>query len=359
VNSTKPKQTVWQSQPSNQIGRSRLFSAGDITYVSASFFLGTMQLLPASQRVRVVNRASKFLAGLLTVANVHSTQTLRHNLEIVLGQDRLSQTIEEDVRHLLSITIWNSLIMNTLPVLPRQHILDLVPVDGLSWLDDYRAEGSPVLVWAYHFGVHPLIVAAVLHAHGYPINAITHVRHVPAGATVFQRFYLNRLKSIGDQFPVINPQEGLQRKMLDVLRGKECLYITPDYMIPVDEIEPGSAFVACVDFLGRKAWLQTGGLRLAKRLKARVVTVISVPGDRDQPRLVVEPLELPTSGLTPAELQQDLQVCMQYLEGHVLRCPDWWWDVKRDDLEKRLMPNSDHKQTHTGDGTEGQTDDED
>lgn len=314
----------------------RLVSPGDVTYVFASLFLSGMQLLPASQRVRVVNKVSAFLGRLLHAVNVHSTKTIRGNLNTLLSSDHSPDVVQADLRRLLSLIVWNALMINSLPVLSREQIADLVPVDGISCLDDCLDDDYPVLIWSYHFGIHPLIVAAILHARGYPIHAVTHVRHMPVAASVFQRRYLQRLERIGDQFPVIDPREGVQRKMLDVLRNRECLYVTPDYMIRVDEIQPQSAFVVPIDFLGRRTWLQTGGLRLPKRLKAKIITVLSTRDNGDVRRLVVEPFELPTSGLTPAELQHDLQMCMRRLELHVLADPYLWWDLKRDDLLERL-----------------------
>ena len=347
MTSTKQNQVA---RHHNQTHRLRLVSPGDVTYVLASLFLSGMQLLPASQRVRVVNKVSALLGRLLHAANVHSTITIRNNLNTVLDSDRSPDVVEADLRRLLSLAVWNALMINSLPVLSREQIVDLVPIDGISCLDDYLDDGRPVLIWSYHFGVHPLIVAAILHARGYPIHAIAHVRQMPVAASVFQRCYLQRLERIGNQFPVINPREGVQREMLDVLRNKECLYVTPDYMIPADEIQPKSAFVVPIDFLGRRTWLQTGGLRLAKRLKAQVVTMLSTPGDGngDERRLLVEPFELPTPGLKPVELQRDLQMCMRRLELHVLAHPYLWWDLKRDDLAERLttIPQDKSNDTH-------------
>ena len=331
--STQQNRAAWHR---NQTHRLRLISSGDLTYVLAALFLSGMQLFPASQRVQVIAKVSAFLGRLLHAVNVHSTRTLRENLNAVLGSDRSSSVVKEDLSRLLSLTVWNVLMINALPVLPREQIVDLVPIDGISCLDDCLDGGRPVLIWSYHFGVHPLIVAAILHARGYPIHAVTHVRQMPAAASVFQRFYLHRLRCIGEQFPVIDPREGANRNMLDVLRNNECLYVTPDYMVPEDRTRPRSAFVVLVDFLGRGAWLQTGGLRLAKRLGARVLTVLSTQDDRDVRRLVVEPFELPTPGLTPAELQRDLQMCMRRLEARVRAHPYLWWDLKRDDLLERL-----------------------
>jgi len=342
--STKQDQVAWHH---NQAQRLRLVSPGDLTYVFASLFLSGMQLLPASQRTRVVNKVSAFLGRLLHDLDVYSTKTIRKNLNILLGSGCSSGIVEADLRRLLSLAVWNALMINSLPVLPREQIVDLVPIDGISCLDDYLDDGRPVLIWSYHFGIHPLIVAAILHARGYPIHAVTHVRHMPVAASVFQRRYLQRLERIGEQFPVIDPREGMKRSMLDVLRNKECLYVTPDYMIAADNSQSKSAFVVPIDFLRRRTFLQTGGLRLAKRLKAQVVTVFSTQGDEGERRLIVEPFELPTSGLTPAELQRDLQMCMRRLEVHVQADPYLWWDLKRDDLLERLTTSPQDKSNHT------------
>lgn len=337
MNSDERTQTLRQ-QPTGRNARGRrLISPGDFTYTLASLFLRGMQLLPVSKQVRVINSASRLLANVLCGANVHSTKVIRHNISSVLDLDRSPEVIEADVRQLLTVTIWNSLILNSLPVLRRFQLTDLVRIEGTSYLDDYLANGHPVLIWSYHLGVHPLIVAASLHALGYPIHAITHARQMPARASFFHRLYLRRLRRTDYQFPVIDPREGVQREILDVLRNKECLYVTPDYMIPQDERQPQSAFEVPVDFLFRKAYLQTGALRLAKRLKACIVTILSAPVEGDQRRLIIEPFEWPTPGLTPAELQQDLQICMRRLEVRVLAHPFLWLDLKRDDLAKRLL----------------------
>ena len=323
-------------EQNHQTHRQRPVSAGDVTYVLGSLLLSVMRAIPASGRIRVINKASPFLSGLLYAANLHPTRTIRENMNAVLGSDHAPDVAGADIRRLLSLIVWNSLIMKALPALTRQQTVDLVAIEGISCLDDHLAGGHPVLVWGYHFGIETLIVAALLHARGYPVHAITHVRQMPTRGSALQSRYYLQVQSIADQLSVIDPQQGVQRKILDVLRSKECLYLTPDYMIPEGKRHPKSAFEVPIDFLGRRAYLQTGGLRLAKRLGARVVTVLSTQADGYNRRLVVEPFELPTSSLTPAELQQDLQMCMERLEVQVQAHPYWWLDLKRNDLVQRL-----------------------
>ena len=114
----------------NQTHRLRLISPGDVTYILASLFLNGMQLLPASYRIRVINKISTFLGWLLYAVNAHSTKTMRENLNTMLGSDRSPDLVEADLRHLLSLTVWNALVINSLPVLPREQIADLVGTLG-------------------------------------------------------------------------------------------------------------------------------------------------------------------------------------------------------------------------------------
>ncbi len=325
-----------QRQLDNQTHRRRPVSAADLPYLLGALFMAGMRAIPASQRTRVIDKASLVLAKLLYVTNVHRTRTVRKNLNTLLGVDRSPEVTEADIQRFLSMTTWNPLIINSLPVLSQVQLVNLVRLEGLSYLDNHLASGHPVLVWSYHFGISPLIVAAVLHARGYPIQVIGYVRQMPARGSMLQYLYYLQLRRASNQLSMIDPGDGLQRQILDVLRNKECLCVTPDYMIPDDERHLRSAFEVPIDFLGRTAYLHTGGLRLAKRLGARVVTLLPTQTGANKPGLIVEPFELPTSGLTPAELQQDLQLGMRRLEVQILAHPYWWLDLKRNDLLQRL-----------------------
>ncbi|MBN1584490.1 MAG: hypothetical protein JXA89_27540 [Anaerolineae bacterium] len=317
------------------VRRAGWIGRGDMTYLFASLFLRGMQLLNPSQRQWGIDKLSIFLGQLLYTTNAHVTRTVRENMNAILGFARSSDALEKEVRQLLSLTIWNALVINSLPVLSQDRVAELISIEGASLLEGDQDE-RPLLIWGYHFGIQPLIIAAVLHARGYPIHAVTHVNQMPAAASAFQRRYLQRLERIGHHFSVIDPREGAQRKMLDVLRNGECLYVTPDYMIKPDEPQFHSPFTVPVDLIGKRAFLQTGALRLAKRLNARVVTVLTTQKEGGERSLRVEPFELPTSGLKPSELQCDLQMCMRRLESHVMAHPGLWWDVKRNDLLERL-----------------------
>jgi len=333
-------------QPQSPARRRMKMSSNDITYRLASMFLGIARVIPAPRRARWIDSVSPFLARLLCAANVHSARTIRRNLSGLFGAERAPDRIENDVRRLLSMTVWNSLILNTLPALSQPHLSDLIPVDDVAGLDAYRAEGRPVLIWGFHFGIQPLIVAALLRARGYPLRAITHVRQIPETSGRGQRAYLRQLHSLGDQLSVTDPREGIDRKVLDTLTARECLYVTPDYMITIDVAQPCPPFVVPIDFLGRTAYLQTGSLRLAKRLGAGVVTVLTTWLDGER-RLAIEPLKLPGAGLTPADLQHDLQLGMQRLEAQIRTRPGLWLDLKRDDLIERLKPSPESQRDTT------------
>jgi lauroyl/myristoyl acyltransferase len=314
----------------------RLVSPYDVTYLLASLLMSGIQIIPASRRIQLFDKAIPPLARLLQAADVLTTRAIRRNLERLFGADRPLDVIEMDVRRQLSMTIWNSLVMSTLPALNRGQVEDLVPVKGISTLDKCLAGKHPVLVLGYHFGIQPLIVAAVLRERGYPIHAITHVTLLPDKAGVLGRLYFHQLSHVYDKLPIIDPREGVRRRTLDILRNKEWLYLTPDYMLLEEARQPKSAFEVPIDLLGRRAYVQTGGIRLAKRYKAKAVTVLCAVNERGQRQLIVEPLVLPTSGLKPDELQQDVQACMNRLESQLLAHPYLWLDLKRDDLTRRL-----------------------
>lgn len=311
-------------------------SLTDVPFLFASLFLSFMRAVPGSHRVRLIDQLSPFLALLLHKANLHPTQTIRSNMQELLGSDRATGSTEADVRRLVTLVIWNSLVSKVLPTLSAEQIRNLAAIEGTSLLDERLDSGRPVLVWGYHFGIETAIVVVLLSKMGYPIHAVTHIRHTPAKGSILRLPYYAQLQSLADHFSLIDPGEGVQRKMLDVLRSHECLFVTPDYMIPPDEMPPMASSVVPVDMLGRQVQLHTGGLRLAKRLDAQVVKVYSAQADGSNRRLVVEPFELPSSGLRPTDLQQDLQMCMGWLEQQVLAHPYWWLDFKRSDLLLRL-----------------------
>jgi lauroyl/myristoyl acyltransferase len=257
-------------------------------------------------------------------------------MQELLGSDRATDSIEADVRRLMALVIWNSLAFKILPTLSLEQLRNLAAVEGTSLLDDRLASGRPVLVWGYHLGIETATIVVLLSKMGYPLHAVGHLRHAPAKGSILRLSYYAQLQSLADHFSLIDPGEGVQRKILDVLRAKECLFVTPDYMIPPDEMPPVASSVVPVEMLGRQVHLHTGSLRLAKRLDAQVVNVYSTQADGSRRRLVIEPFELPSSGLKPTDLQQDLQMCIGWLEEQVLAHPYWWLDFKRSDLLLRL-----------------------
>lgn len=91
-----------------------------------------------------------------------------------------------------------------------------------------------------------------------------------------------------------------------------------------------------VKFLGRKVNLETGGLRLAKRMGAGVLVVLPTKSRDYILRVRFEPIELPTTGLSPADLAEDLRVFMGRVEQCILERPYLWRDLRRADLMSRL-----------------------
>jgi lauroyl/myristoyl acyltransferase len=323
-------------QSRERVHRRPLFSPDDATYGLALLFLSLVRLVPASQLVRVIDMVSPVLARLLQTSHLHAARKICENMAALLPAQCLPDITPVYARRLLSTIVWNALVIHSLPALPRSQIADLVKLEGAAGLRERLDSGRPVLIWGYHFGVDPFIVANVLYAHGYPLHAVTHVHQVPPTASFLQRRYFLRLHAADNALSVIDPRQGVQRKMLDILKRNECLYVTPDYMLPQNQKHVWSAFEVPVDLLGRRAFLQAGSLRLAKRLDAQVMTVFTVQGAGALRHLRIEPCQALTSGLTPDDLQRDLQMGMRRLEAQVLTHPYWWLDLKRNDLLQRL-----------------------
>jgi lauroyl/myristoyl acyltransferase len=74
---------------------------------------------------------------------------------------------------------------------------------------------------------------------------------------------------------------------------------------------------------------------LCKRFDATVFTALPQFVD-DQYRITIEPFTLPTSGLSPGELTEDLQQFMNKVQSHIEEQPFLWRDLRRADLLPRL-----------------------
>lgn len=310
-----------------------LVARGDLTYLLGGALLALMNSLPASWQTRLINGLSKFLGPVLYRSNV--ARAVRSNTLTLFEAEQLPQGFDTHLRHVMTLTVWNSMMLNRLPHNSKDEIANLVHVKGLDHLDAYRRQGRAVLIWSYHFGIHPLIVAGVLWAKGYPIHVIAHAHSMTVASSLLHQRYLDQLKPITELFPVTDPREAPHRDLLDVLRGGGCLYVTPDYALPLDE-RSASPFEVPVSFLGHTVYLQSSSLRLAKRLDVPVVTILSRLNGAGKIELVVNSLELPTKGSRPGDLQADLQVGMDRLAEGVQTSPSLWWDLKREDLLERL-----------------------
>ncbi len=82
--------------------------------------------------------------------------------------------------------------------------------------------------------------------------------------------------------------------------------------------------------LDRRQFLATAG-----RLGAGVLVVLPTKF-QDTYRVSIEPIELPTAGLTPLDLAEDLRVFMGRVEQCILERPYLWRDLRRADLMLRL-----------------------
>jgi lauroyl/myristoyl acyltransferase len=134
---------------------------------------------------------------------------------------------------------------------------------------------------------------------------------------------------------IIDPLKGGQTELLDVIRCGNVLFLLPDQLYVVPPGTPRSPHLVPIDYLGHTVNLETGGLRLCKRLETAVFTALPTFID-NQYRIKIEPFELPTTGLNPPALAADLQHFMNKVAGCIQKQPFLWRDLRRADLLPRL-----------------------
>ncbi len=317
-------------------GRPPLIARGDWEYVLASLLMVTLRVVPAPKRPPVIGWLSRIAGRLWYRTNHGSVRRVRRHLRRLFG-DRLSaQEIEAHIPRHLSLVAWNSMMVDLLPYLDEETTRCLLPIEGLHHLDAIRRQGKAVLLMGGHFGAFAYVIAAVLHALGYPICEVGHGgRPYPGSSRLYRRLFWPRVRSVRQRFRVIDPQEGPQRALLDAFRRGEVVYLLPDqYFI----VEPGRSVpphLIPLRFLGRTVYLETGGVRLAKRMGAEAVLALPVQEGNVQ-RVPLEPFPYATDGTRPEELARDLQAFLERLEARVRAQPFLWRDLRRPDLLARL-----------------------
>ncbi len=316
--------------------RPPLVTLGDLEYVLAAGLMLGLRLAPASRRVGVVGRMSQWLGALWHKSNMHNVRLIRANLR-TLFPDRWSEVeIESHIHRLLALTAWNSLMIDLLPALPDKQAAHLIPLEGTHHLDAALARGKGVLLLGAHLGAFAYVIAAALFARQYPVCEVGFGgRPKPGSSLFYRRLYWPRVMGMRQHFNVIDPQDGPQHALLDALRGGQVLYLLPDEYFIVEPGQPCSQHLTPVEFLDRVVHVETGGLRLAKRLGAEVFTALPVQEGQAQ-RVIIEPFAFVTRGTRPQDLACDMRAFLALLEERIQAQPFLWRDLRRHDLFERL-----------------------
>ena len=315
--------------------RPPLIARGDLQFLLAVGFIWMLRLLPASLRPRFLIRLSRILGSIWHKSNMPDVQRVRAHLQ-QLFPDRWSPSeIETIVRKQLSLTVWNFMTLNLIPTLNQEQSARLLPVAGLHHLEALKKEGQPALLLGAHIGPYAYPIAAVLMANGLQVHEVGHARPRQGSSWLYRKLYWPRIQATCQFMQVIDPLQGGQTELLDVLRSGKVLFLLPDQLYVVNADEQHSRHLVEISYLGRTVHLETGGLRLCKRLKTAVFTTIPTFKNNHY-QISIEPFTLPTSSLHPNDLATDLQCFMNQVAEHIEEQPFLWRDLRRADLLKRL-----------------------
>jgi lauroyl/myristoyl acyltransferase len=272
---------------------------------------------------------------ILYKVNVIDAQRVRLHLKFLFTDCWSKDEIELHVLKQLTLTVWNSLMLALLPSLKTEQVAQLVSIEGLHYIDEIMLRGKPILMLGCHLGPFAHPVVAVLQGLDYPVHFVGHAFPRHNTSRLYRKVYYTRVEKICKYLSVFNPLDGPQYQLLDVFRKGEVLYFLPDQYYILDPEETRSRHMVQVRLLKHTLNLETGGLRLGKRMGAEVLSVIPVMKD-DGYHIFIEPMELPTRGTTPNDLTQDLQAFLNLIESRIYLQPFLWRDLRRSDLLERM-----------------------
>lgn len=321
----------------NQETRPPLVTFGDLEYVLASMLMLGLHVIPISKRTKVISWLSKVMGAIWHRSDMQNVRLARANLQALFGEHWSDAEIESHIRELLTLTAWNSMMVDLLPALKDDQATHLLPIEGLHHLDAALERGNGVLLLGAHVGAFAYIIAAVLYAHHYPVCEVGYGGRPKAGSSLFyQRLYWPRVMGMRQHFNVIDPHDGPQRALLDTLREGNILYLLPDEYFIVEPNQPRSQYLVPVELFGRTVHLETGGIRLAKRTGAEVYTALPVQ-EGEVHRVFIEPFTFVNDGTTPQDLARDMRAFLMLLEERVQAQPFLWRDLRRHDLLEKLQ----------------------
>ncbi|MCP4427792.1 MAG: hypothetical protein GY803_25195 [Chloroflexi bacterium] len=310
-----------------------LIAPGDVQFVLAAGFIFGLRLLPPSMRPRFLMQLSRGLGAVWHKSAMRDVRRVRNHLKL-LFPDRQLET-ERIVRQQLALTIWNFITLNLIPTLSHEQSAQLLPVEGMEPLAALRDQGKSALLLGAHVGPYAYPIAAVMQANGFQVHEIGHARPRQGSSWLYRKLYWPRIQDTCRYMQVIDPLKGGQMELLDVLRQGKILFLLPDQLYVTAPDAPRSRHLVHIDYLGHTVNLETGGLRLCKRLGTAVFTALPTFAN-NQYNVKIEPFILPTDGLNPDDLAADLQHFMNQVAHCIQTQPFLWRDLRRSDLLARL-----------------------
>ena len=126
--------------------------------------------------------------------------------------------------------------------------------------------------------------------------------------------------------------------MYQVLEQKDALvYLLPDQYFVISPDQDHPSHLTPLHLLDHLVYLDTTGVQLAKQMGARPFTAIpKKTKDGYRQRVLIEPIEWASDGITTSDIAQDLQTFLTRLEQCLLEYPALWRDLRRSDLLLRM-----------------------
>lgn len=203
------------------------------------------------------------------------------------------------------------------PVMNKAFIERIVTVKGNEYLDNALSKGRGVLLFQAHFGAFQMVMPVIGYS-GYTMNQISASASVwkeEASGSWIQKKCFDMKADYERTLPVqhISVKSSL-RPVFRALERNEIVGIT------VDGGEGKK--VVSTDFLGRRAYLQRGGVELAIRTGAEIVPAFIITDKGLRHRLVIHPPLTINQALDKEEnISKVMKAFAAILEKYVLQYP--------------------------------------
>jgi lauroyl/myristoyl acyltransferase len=246
--------------------------------------------------------------------------TVRRNLDRAFGETKTSREIESLTRQFFEYTRIRGLLLSVSPRLEALEIEQLLPIEGLEYLDAALERKQGVILLGSH--LNPgcwLLTVARLRERGYDVRSAVADPEGPWPPTVVRRFLNRRFRtralsgSVGAFYAQFNI-----RPIVRCLSGNAIVAQAGDGLRSARFVE--------ADFLGHRVPFPTGMASVAQITGAVVVPMFHVGTPPDRLRTVIEEpwtVEREDDGA----LHNAVTAYAKRLEHHVLEnipCWDYW-----------------------------------